>query len=211
MQIDDAKEACRGRLNQCRISPYSSERIPSHSQEERASSRRNAKKLILKFKIKQNVSLTQHPNDVPLRGALPSAGVAVIRPSRQVLPLHRRRQQPGPSQLDGDQYVEDDDDGHRQHEEQHGGYLERVFDQRPFHRASGAVEDRRAVAVLVNHAKLDRLRHRQAQRQQPNHYDELHRSGQLRHCVRDERMTDRHVPETETRVSRRFFFFFFFL
>lgn len=127
----------------------------------------------------------------------------MIRTSRQVLPLHRGCQQSGPSQLDGDQYVKDNDDGHRQHEEQHGGYLERVFDQRPLHRASRAIEDRRAVAVFVNDAKLDRLRHRQAQRQQPNHYDELHRSGQLRHGVRDERMTDRHVSETETHEKTR--------
>lgn len=112
-------------------------------------------------------------------------------------------QQARVSQLDGDQYVQHDDDRHRQYEEQDGRDLERVLDQRPPSRAPGAVQDNAAVAdVFVNDAELDGLRHGETEGQQPDHHHEFDGSGQIRHSVRDEGMTDRHVSG-ENKERRR--------
>lgn len=141
-----------------------------------------------------SISLTQHPDHVSLGGALPPAAVAVILSSWQMVSFDGGGHQSRPPQFDRDQDVQDRDDRHGRDEEEHRRYLEGVLDQDPLDRAPRAVHDRRAVVILVNDAELDRLRHGQAEGQQPNHDDKFDGAGQVRHRVGDEGMADGHVP-----------------
>lgn len=105
-------------------------------------------------------------------------------------------QQARAPQLDGNQHVQHGNDRHRQHEEQDGRDLEGVLDQRPSQRAPGAVRDYGVICVVVldDDAELDGLWHGEAEGQHPDRHHKLDRPGQLRHCMRDEGMADRHVP-----------------
>lgn len=138
-----------------------------------------------------SLALTQHLNHV-LCGfhlrvfgeVLPPIGGLVLRaaPCNPCLETHTAASisQTGASQLQADEGVQHRDERHGCHEEHEGRNLEGVWDDDALHGADAVVGQLPTVGqVLVHKAELQRLRHRQTQRQQPDYQDETHCSGEL--------------------------------
>lgn len=133
-----------------------------------------------------SLALTQHLNHVlcglHLRAfgeISPPIGGLVLgaAPSNSSLEAHTAAStsQTGASQLQSDEGVQHRDERHRCHEEHEGRNLEGVWDDFALDGANAVVCQHPTVwQLLVHKAELQRLRHRQTQRQQPDHQNETH-------------------------------------
>lgn len=103
-------------------------------------------------------------------------------PSNPCLEAHTAAStsQTGASQLQADEGVQHRDERHGCHEEHEGRDLEGVWDDFALDGADAVVGQLPTVwQLLVHKAELQRLRHCQTHRQQPDHQDETHCPGEL--------------------------------
>lgn len=138
-----------------------------------------------------SLALTQHLNHVlcglrvRLFGeVLPPIGGLMLgaAPSNPCLERHTAVAilQTGASQLQADEGVQHRDESHGRHEEKDCRDFEGVWDDDVLDNADDVVGQHTTVRkLLVLKAELQRLRHRQNQRQQPDHQDDTHYPGEL--------------------------------